>query len=305
MYLQSIKSKIILLGVIPIIFFILASFAYILPSIEADIYGEKETKTKELVDVGLSILDYYYWQEQQGILSREEAQAKAKEAIRNVRFGDLLLDYYWINDFQPAVIMHPFRPDLEGQDVSDIQDSEGIYLFREFVKVATEHKSGFVPYTWQYYEEFQRIEPKLSYVAAFEPWNWIIGTGIYINDINAIVASKRNVSLAFILSAAAIALIALILLINRVVLNPIRNLADYAAQLGDGNFSEQHQVLVNDEIGYLGKMLNKMAVNIEGLVERISKQKKHLEVLFDKSPDAILLIDNNQQIVAANARFQD
>lgn len=172
--------------------------------------NEKQSQTKELVNVAKGVLNYYYSLEENGTLTRKEAQKKAMESIKAIRFGENLLDYYWINDFYPRMIMHPLRPDLTGKDLANITDKDGVHLFSEFAKTCKEKKEGHVPYKWQYYSDKSRIEPKLSYVASFEPWGWIIGTGIYINDIKASAIKARNI---LIFSSACVLLGAFFVLI--------------------------------------------------------------------------------------------
>ncbi|MGM0462013.1 MAG: cache domain-containing protein, partial [Fibrobacterota bacterium] len=157
------------------------------------IYEEKQEQTKELVDVGLSVVTYYHDLSERGELSEEAAQRRAKSTLANMFFGPENTDYYWINDFHPRVVMHPFRPDLEGEDVSGVTDPDGVEIFNDFVRVAEEEGAGHVSYQWQYYDNEDRIEPKLSYVTAFEPWGWIIGTGVYIDGVEEAIAGARNI----------------------------------------------------------------------------------------------------------------
>jgi len=178
------------------------------------IYTEKEIQVTELVRVGESILEHYHNLEQSGELSREEAQQAAIEAIKGMRFGDRGEDYFWINDFGPRMIMHPFRPDLDGTDISTVQDPDGLRLFVEFVRTVEREGSGFVPYQWQYYDDTNRIEPKISYVSGFEAWGWIIGTGVYVDDVRSAVRGAGF--LLFIISIIAIgAALFLIILFSR------------------------------------------------------------------------------------------
>lgn len=169
----------------------------LLPSVRDAIYREKELQTAEMVEIGLSILQHYHGLELEGALSRPEAQQHAARIIRAIHYGERGLDYFWINDFEPIVIAHPFRPDLEGSNVLYTQDPQGHYLFQDFIRVAGEQGSGHVTYHWQYYHEEDRFEEKLSFISAFEPWDWIIGTGIYLVDLEGIIAFRRNWALAF------------------------------------------------------------------------------------------------------------
>jgi PAS domain S-box-containing protein len=92
-------------------------------------------------------------------------------------------DYFWINDMSPRMIVHPYRPDLEGRDLSTMTDPHGTPLFLEFVKTVREQGEGYVEYMWQWQDDPSRVVPKLSFVRGFEPWGWIIGTGVYLEDV--------------------------------------------------------------------------------------------------------------------------
>lgn len=181
----------------------------ILPSLRDDIYREKMNHTNEMVDIGLSVLQRYHQLEQDGIISTSEAREQAGQMVRELHYGEQGQDYFWIIDFDHHVIVHPFRPDLEGANVYDFKDPEGFPLFQEFVNICKEQGGGHVSYSWQYYDEADRFEEKLSYVACFEPWEWVVGTGVYLTDLEAVIALRRNIalSLAFLFFAITSALV--------------------------------------------------------------------------------------------------
>ncbi|MGD8971256.1 MAG: cache domain-containing protein, partial [Desulfobacterales bacterium] len=114
---------------------------------------------------------------------------RAVEELRRLRYGPESKDYFWINDMHPHLIMHPYRPDLEGKDISGFSDPSGKKLFVEFVKTVKNDGAGYVDYRWQWKDDPQRIVPKISYVKGFDPWDWIIGTGIYVEDVRAEIAA--------------------------------------------------------------------------------------------------------------------
>ena len=205
--LKNVNLKTKLIGMITGLLVVSCAIILVvgLTSLRKAVYTEKETQTREFVNLGLAALQHYHAMESSGALTREEAQQAAKAAIKAMKFGERALDYYWINDFHPRMIMHPFRPDLEGQDLSAFRDPDGLNLFVEFVKVARAEGKGYVPYKWQYYDDATRIEPKLSYVAEFKPWQWIIGTGVYINDVKQTVNSVAGVLLLISLIAILLA----------------------------------------------------------------------------------------------------
>jgi methyl-accepting chemotaxis protein len=199
--LRNLHLKTKLLGVTIGILVITSTMLLVtgLVSLRKSIYEEKQIQTKNFVDIGLTTLQHYHAMELKGLLDREQAQTKAKEAIQAIRFGERGLDYFWINDFYPRMIMHPFRPDLEGKDLSGVKDPDGLTLFVEFVKMCSQEGKGYVPYKWQYYDNTTRIESKLSYVAEFTPWQWIIGTGVYLDDVKTKVYSTATVLLLIFL----------------------------------------------------------------------------------------------------------
>ena len=114
----------------------------------------------------------------------EEKRQKAIEFIKVVRYGPEQKDYFWINDMQGKMIMDPYIPDLVGKDLINFKDQNGKEIFAEFIKVCREKEQGFVDYLWPMYEG-KRPVPKISLVRLFKPWGWIIGTGIYLEIIEA------------------------------------------------------------------------------------------------------------------------
>ncbi|MBN1571329.1 MAG: cache domain-containing protein [Acidobacteria bacterium] len=159
-------------------------FGLILPALEKNLMDRKREMIRELVYSAMSILAHYEADAQAGLISRPEAQKRAISHIEFLRYGLERKDYFWVTDMHPRMIMHPYRKDLNGTDLSDFMDVRGSRLFVEFVKVARERNEGFVEYYWQWKDNPDRVVPKQSFVKLFGPWNWVIGTGIYLDDVN-------------------------------------------------------------------------------------------------------------------------
>ncbi len=138
---------------------------------------------QELTNSAWNILAKLENDERQGLLTREQAQRQAIDQIQNLHYGQEVKDYFWINDMHPRMVIHPYRNDLNGKDLSDYTDPDGKRVFVEFVNIVKEQGSGFVYYKWQSYDNQNLVLPKISYVKGFAPWGWIIGTGIYMEDI--------------------------------------------------------------------------------------------------------------------------
>lgn len=117
-------------------------------------------------------------------LSFEEKQQKAKDFIKIVRWGPEKKDYFWINDDQGKMLMDPYVPDLVGKDLSDFKDQNGKKVFVEFIKICREKEQGFIDYFWPRYEGKKPVQ-KVSLVRLFKPWGWILGTGVYLDTIEA------------------------------------------------------------------------------------------------------------------------
>jgi len=185
----SFLARFIFPTVITIALFLTAFYLIIIPTIENNNIDRKREMIRELTTSAWNIFAKLDNDVQKGALSREEAQRQAIDQIRNLHYGREMKDYFWINDMHPRMVIHPYRSDLNGKDLSTYTDSEGKRIFIEMVKLVESKGDGYVEYMWQWKDEEKRILPKISYVKGFTPWGWIIGTGIYIDDVKVEVAA--------------------------------------------------------------------------------------------------------------------
>ncbi len=178
--------RIVIPTILAIILFVSSIFTIIIPLFRNNMMNGKKEMLMELTNSAASIIDYYIDLEKQGILTRNNAQTESSAEICKMRYGINNKDYFWITDMLPKMIMHPYRQDLIGKDLTnykDVENKSGIRLFSEFVKIVETKNHGFLEYYWQWMNDPTRIGPKLSYVKGINQWGWIIGTGIYINDV--------------------------------------------------------------------------------------------------------------------------
>lgn len=193
-----------------IVIFTVSLFLFFLPQVRDIGIQQKKREIRNLVELPLRICAWYERQAAMGAIDRQEARQKAAEAIRNLQYGSEDKDYFWIVSSEPVLLMHPYREELEGQDVSGYTDTKGNRVFMEMVETVKEDGSGFVTYYWQVRDQREETGRKLSYVSSFEPWGWIIGTGMYIGEFDRqmarITRSMLYVSLAVLLLIAAILL---------------------------------------------------------------------------------------------------
>jgi PAS domain S-box-containing protein len=172
--------------------FIVALFWVVIPQFENIVLDRKREMIRELTYSAASMIDNWHRLETTGELSTLEAQNSAVNQLKTIRYGEELKDYFWVTDLKPVMLTHPYRPDLNGKDLSEVYDSHNKKLFVEMVNLVNKDGEGFVDYMWQWKDDSTRIVPKLSYVKLFEPWGWVIGTGIYIEDVKEEIAQLER-----------------------------------------------------------------------------------------------------------------
>lgn len=181
--LHKFFISIVFPSILAIALFIVSLFTIVLPSVERNIMDKKKEMIRELTSTAWSLLEEYNQEFKNGHMSLEDAQNRAAGRVQRMRYGEEYKDYFWIIDMQPIMVMHPYRPELINSDLNDYKDPKGKKLFVESVHAVQADGEGFIDYMWQWKDDSTRIVPKLSYVKAYEPWEWIVGTGIYLEDV--------------------------------------------------------------------------------------------------------------------------
>ncbi len=233
-------------------------WAYVLPQMENGLMREKEVKTREEVDVAYGMLQFCLNLERTGLVSRGQAQTYALAALNGLRYGENKDGYFWVNDHQPVMLLEPFRPDLQSTDVSNIQDAEGNYIFRDIVKLVEDEGEGFYTYAWQYKDEAGHNSPKLSYVKEFEPWGWVVGTGVYTEDVTQAMNTQRTYVLLAYGAVALLGLLMFALLTRFVIARPVAGLVRTSRALARGDVEQQVRLTSHDEIGDLANAYSEL-----------------------------------------------
>ena len=201
-------AKVIVPAVMVIVLFVTLYSMVFLPMVEKGFMDRKKEMIRELTNSVWSVIDEYHQEIERGNLSEEMAREMAVNRVKFIRYGDEGKDYFWITDMEPVMIMHPYRTELNGANISEYTDPQGTMLFAEAVEKVRDTGDGYIDYWWQWKDDSTRIVPKLSYVRGFEPWNWIVGTGIYLEDVkdemNMIRGSLVRTTLLFAVLIAAI-----------------------------------------------------------------------------------------------------
>lgn len=177
----KLSVRISLVGLLPVVCFA-GLLTWVHLRTNTWFYDAKREKTTHVVQAAWGVLDFYGSEARAGRMTTGQAQESAKQALKNLRYGQN--DYFWINDLRPRMIMHPTNPALDGQDLADYKDPAGLRLFVKMVEVCTSRGEGLVEYMWPKPGASEAV-PKISFVKLYSPWGWIVGSGIYVEDVRA------------------------------------------------------------------------------------------------------------------------
>lgn len=243
---------ILLPTIVAIIFFVASIFTVIIPVFHKNMMKQKKEMIMELTASAASIIEHYIAEEESGAMTRKKAQKEAVNVIKEMRYGNDNKDYFWITDMQPVMIMHPYNVDLIGKDLRNFRDNKnksGKRLFVEFVELVKQHNEGYLKYQWQFKDDPSKTASKLSYVKGIKKWNLIIGTGVYINDIEEEINELQSDLLTSfsIISAVSLIFLAFIVIQSRKIDSSRRR-----AEIGLKEAKERYQALVESSSeGYL------------------------------------------------------
>ncbi|MGV2099462.1 methyl-accepting chemotaxis protein [Rhizobium sp. 21-4511-3d] len=218
----------------------------------SELEAERKAGLAQMDATAINIMKKYYKMEQDGTLTREQAQTAVKDVIASMRYGDS--GYFWINDMHPNMVMHPIKPELNGTDLTQNKDPNGKFLFVEFVNMVKAHGQGFVDYYWPKPGAEQPVL-KYSHVAGFEPWGWVVGTGVYGDDLAALY--RQNALWAALLCGlGAIVTLLIAYAIVRSVTGPVARIgAAMHAIATDDSAAAVVDSERRDEIGHMAKAL--------------------------------------------------
>ena len=215
------------------------------------ILEERKSNVRQAVETAHGVLVHYHTLSASGAMTDADARKAALATLRGLRYGGT--EYFWVNDMQPVMVMHPFKPELEGKDLSTNKDPDGKFLFMEFVNTVKASGAGAVDYKWPKPGSDLPVQ-KVSYVQGFAPWGWIIGSGVYIDTVATTIKGRI---ITFSLAALAIAavLMALGVVIRAALLRQLGGEPAYAAgiarRIAEGDLGVHIEVAPNDRSSLL------------------------------------------------------
>ena len=228
--------------------------------------GEKSRQTQAQVETAFSLVAGLEARVRKGELDEASAKAEALALIKGLRYGND--DYFWINDSHPTMVMHPMKPELDGKDLSGVEDKQGLRLFVAFADLARAQGAGEVAYYWPKPGVDEPVR-KISYIKRFAPWDWIIGTGVYVDDVEAQYREVLHTLLGIGL-VLALLLFAVVGLIVRSIVVPLSRSVSALGNIarGEGDLRVRLPESGRDELSQLSINFNLFASQMAQLVAR-------------------------------------
>ncbi len=268
MYRQvKISNRLVFMLIISIVATV-AMFFYALGSIDSQLMREKESKLSSLVDVATTIIEPYYQLSKKGEMTESQAKEAAINALNQLRYSGK--EYFWILNRQGILIQHPFATKLVGTNVLGIKDPNGVLLFQDMLDVTSNAKTGKIEYQWNR-PNATEPSPKMSVVTRFEQWNWVIGTGIYIDDI-----TEQEVEFAWtyfaVLCLVWLPVILILFFIIRSISIPMNRTIDALDNIaqGEGDLSLRLKATGKDELSQVASHFNTFVTKIGKVLSSVS-----------------------------------
>jgi methyl-accepting chemotaxis protein len=293
----GIFSKIMSLPILSCLTLFIATIFALVPFMRGMIMKEKQATVSYLVQAATSQLPSYQKLVDAGAITLEEAQKQAAERIAAIRYDED--NYLWINDLSPKMIMHPLMPELNGKDLTDNKDPNGKAIFVEMAKVCEEKGQGFVDYAWAKPGNRAPV-PKISYVELYKPWGWVVGTGIYVGDVN-VQMRDILIRISAAISIMMIFTLVIAIIVARSVTVPASILAKQTGQVSRGELNIEVSVSSDDEIGKLAGSFKAMTESLRSIISQVAITSSQVAAASNQLASTAEQIATGAEEVAAQA----
>ncbi|MGM7317622.1 methyl-accepting chemotaxis protein [Idiomarina sp. ST10R2A5] len=235
---------------------------------------EEKRKLNAVLDAAHTIVSHYHQEYQDGNLSESEARTEAYARLDNIRYEGV--EYIFTLSRDGVLVQHPFSKQLVGKDVTSYEDPEGTRLFQEMVQKARSADRATVEYIWQKGSDANNLVPKISRIRVFEPWNLIMGTGQYTDNITSMLW-QEFFKLAGLALFLAVPLLLLFVLIIRSITRPLKtiNNAMFDIAEGEGDLTRRLDDSGSDELAKLATSFNTFVHKIQQLVQSVQESAKN------------------------------
>jgi methyl-accepting chemotaxis protein len=253
----------------------------------------RSQQTRRLIETAYSLLAEYKARVDSGELTLVDSQKRALKRLESLRYDKT--NYFWVNDMNGKMLMHPTSPKLVGTDVRELKDARGVNFFVDMINVVKKDSEGVYEYQWP---PDKTAKPKVSYVKGYPEWGWIIGTGTFVDEV---MEEAWQTEKKLLIAASLVLLIAILvaLLIGRSISNPIRTLTKSMQKLASGDTSGNTGMMERgDEIGEMAKTVRVFQDNAKQ-VEKLKAEQAEMErrAVEDKKRAMAKMADDFEQSV--------
>jgi methyl-accepting chemotaxis protein len=261
----TILSKILSISIATITLLILGVMFYVLPFMAHHLLEEKQLATKAVVEVASSIIASLQDDVKKGRISIDQAKSEALKTLNFLKYHGN--EYFWVMDFEPKMLMHGTNADLNGKNVGDVKDPNGKNIFVEMVKTVKDKGVGLYAYQWPKPGSTKPVD-KISYLQTDKEWNWIVGSGIYVDDVEAEVTTMRWQILGgtFLLS---LVIITFAWVVSRRIKKALDRAIKVSEKIADGDLTGEFEIDSQDETGHLLSSLKEMNRGLAKIVGEV------------------------------------
>ncbi|KIL98777.1 hypothetical protein CCC_02227 [Paramagnetospirillum magnetotacticum MS-1] len=249
-----------------------------LANLHDELMTARKVKTQHVVETAHSVISHYVKLAKSGQMTTEAAQAAAIDAIKNMRYSGT--EYFWINSLAGKMVVHPIRPDMQGQDLMGLKDPAGKNFFASMIEVVNKDKAGFVDYLWPK-PGFDKPVPKLSYVKGIDEWAWLVGSGIYIDDVDTAFRAEV-VQIGGIVAGVVFIVLLVSWWIGKNVVDGMHNVTGGIRKLAEGDTAvEIRGADRGDEIGDLvraAEIFREHSLTMERMSAERAENRRQAEV---------------------------
>ncbi len=264
---STIQGKLYMLSTV-FVLMLTVVFSLSLSDLHARLLSERQAQIKAEVDTATSLINSYVKRAEAGELTQEQAQTEAKKAIGALRYGKD--GYFWINDMTARMVMHPIKPKLDGRDLSAFRDAGGSLLFKDMVQLVQDKHAGFIRYLWPSPGSDKPID-KIAYVEGVSAWGWVVGTGLYLVDVEQIFQDQL-VHLGIVILFILFGTLVLATILGRTITRPLALVTQRLGEIaeGEGDLTQRLDDTRRDEIGALARGFNRFVDRIQGLISQVT-----------------------------------
>lgn len=279
------------------------------------------SEIKSEVQSVIHVLNTEYDRVQSGEITEEEAKENAKEIVRGMRYREDESGYFWIDDTDYVLVMHPILVDQEGNNRYELEDQNGVMIIQEIMKVCqSAEKGGFNEFYFTKADGVT-VAPKVAYSQIFEPWGWVVSTGNYVDDMSLEMSQVENriqsqfVKMCILVVVSVVIMLVVALVVSaqfgKSICKPLVKIQELATRLAHGDLTTAVDVKAQNELGVTADALNTAQEQMVGLISRIQDTSvkladalKEFETNFGTMSESIQNVSIAMNEIANNSTEQ-